>query len=145
MSDHCIQTFPHRAASIALVTKLFQQLCYCWRLANVIHTEHLFHTACVNERLFCMEIRLELHLQILYLLDHSCITGLILRLKTFLTTLTGLRFLLLPDMGQTEKASIGLKNPKKLIVWLDPESHPQRQSQIWNGFSSGTTDWWEGK
>ena len=33
-------TFPRRTISIALVTKLFQQLCYCWSQASVIHTEY---------------------------------------------------------------------------------------------------------
>lgn len=37
---------PH--TSIALVTKLFQQLCYCWSQASVIHTVYLFHTAYVG-------------------------------------------------------------------------------------------------
>ena len=37
--------FPRHTTSIALVTKLFQQLCYCWSQASVIHTEYLFHVA----------------------------------------------------------------------------------------------------
>lgn len=41
--------FPCRTASIALVTKLFQQLCYCWSQASVPHTEDLFREASVGE------------------------------------------------------------------------------------------------
>jgi len=37
--------FPCHTTSIPLVTKLFQQLCYCWRQASVIRTEYLFHVA----------------------------------------------------------------------------------------------------
>lgn len=66
MSGYCIQTFPFRIASIASVTKLFQQLCYCWKIVNVIHTEHLFHVACTKdgwlhelENLFLFERKLQ--------------------------------------------------------------------------------------
>lgn len=40
--------FPGPTASIALVTKLFQQLCYCWSQASVPHTEDLFLEASVG-------------------------------------------------------------------------------------------------
>lgn len=48
MSDRCSPAFPRPATSIALVTKLFQQLCYCWSQASVLHTEDLFRTAHVG-------------------------------------------------------------------------------------------------
>lgn len=35
-------SIPAHTPSIALVTKLFQQLCYCWSQASVTHTEYLF-------------------------------------------------------------------------------------------------------
>lgn len=34
-------SIPAHTPSIALVTKLFQQLCYCWSQASVTHTEYL--------------------------------------------------------------------------------------------------------
>lgn len=35
-------SIPAHTPSITLVTKLFQQLCYCWSQASVTHTEYLF-------------------------------------------------------------------------------------------------------
>lgn len=46
--EHCTPAFPHHTASIALATKLFQQLGYCWSQASVLHTEDLFREASVG-------------------------------------------------------------------------------------------------
>lgn len=48
LSEHCTPAFPRRMASIALATKLFQQLGYCWSQASVLHTEDLFREASVG-------------------------------------------------------------------------------------------------
>lgn len=44
------------------MTKLFQQLCYCWSEASIIHTERLSHLAyvdnyCTQDLGFCGQIR----------------------------------------------------------------------------------------